>query len=348
MVRMEKLLRGRKRKQPSLPTHARTLRSANTNTDIVNESKENSKARDAIKQKPVGDNVEKDIKKQKLQEKTSSAISTGDQILSTSRSEEEIVAKDTVPSSENQDVEIKIILVIEEKCLGDKNKKDAAREITLSNFVNSRKPVIFSVLSLMPHRKHLITFARSIFGIYEDKITSGKHIDDNESKILLDFLTQKCRNRTNLTIDGSNTYLEKVFEFKPINGPSISVYLDSVLRLMELKNDGWLDGCLTDLWEFYHECGATIQVPTLWKYTPPRINDSFLTDIIENSDWDDTHKLYFHHIRVYLQLLTFSDLVVIDKGSQILLSIQKCERTRESTLDWPDSLPIPQKWKKSW
>ena len=246
MVRMEKLRGGRKRKQPPLPTQARTLRSTARISDLGNESKEHSKAKDAIKQISVDDDVEKDIKKQKLQEKTSSARSTGDKVPSTSTSKEEIDAKDTVSRSEKQGNEIQIIPAIEKQRLGDMKKNDTSREITLGDFVNSRQPVIFSVLSLMPHRKHLITFARSVFGIYEDKITNGKHIDDNESKVLLDFLTQKCHIGTNLTIDGSKTYLEKVFEFKPINGPSISVYLDSVFRLMGIKNDGWLDDCLLD------------------------------------------------------------------------------------------------------
>ena len=127
-------------------------------------------------------------------------------------------------------------------------------------------------------------------------------------------------------------------------GNSTSFFSRDPTQWKKYTTDTWL----TDLWDFCFSCGATLNIPNQWLYTPPRENDIFMADIIESSNWDDTHKLYFHQIRIYLRILTLSDIVIIDKSSQILSSIQKCEHGRESDLDWPDSHPIPPSWKKHW
>ena len=108
------------------------------------------------------------------------------------------------------------------------------------------------------------------------------------------------------------------------------------------------DNWIIDLWQFTHECGVTLHLPDVWTYTPPRDNDVFLADLIEQSNWDETHKLMFHQIRLYLQLLTLSDLVVVDKGTQILHNIFQCTRSRDSSLEWPDAPAFPSSWKHSW
>ena len=235
MVRMEKLQRGRKRK-PSLPTQPRTLRSSANNQDEQN---------DSIKQMPVSDIIESAIKKQKMEDQKTGTTFKEETSIPTTTRQEQMAPQVSLGTLKTQE-DIEIVEDTEKTTLVRGKTKDVSREISLSDFVKSRQSVIFSTLSLMPHKKKLITLARSVFGIYEDKIVNGKSIDDKDSKMMLDYLFKKCQNETSSTIDESKTYNQKVFEFKPLNGPILAVYLESVLRLMKRKNDGWLDDCLLD------------------------------------------------------------------------------------------------------
>ena len=191
--------------------------------------------------------------------------------------------------------------------------------------------------------------------------THGLHRNCNRNILFLP--------ETNLGLGYRHWYLEKGFEklkllflhMRRQDTTSSLIKICTSYIQLEIGNDElffnrdpkhWMKyvtpNWITDLWKFCFECGTCLHMPQAWTYKPPREHDVFLADIIENSNWDDHHKQQFHQIRLYLRLLTLSDLVIIDKNEQILASILNCIRIRDSSLDWPASHDIPNAWKKHW
>ena len=105
---------------------------------------------------------------------------------------------------------------------------------------------------------------------------------------------------------------------------------------------------LTDLWKFMGDCNVNIEVQQGWKYKPPRTNDRFLIELIEDSSLDDDKKKILNQVRIYLKILTLSDMVIINKKSTILPQIISAETSRPSYFNWPKTLKMEPKWKKIW
>ena len=150
-------------------------------------------------------------------------------------------------ASSPSNADIEVVPKQQQEVTSKQKANDYTRKLIVDDFINPRQSVVFSTLSLMPHVTALISFTRSIFGIYENRITKGQVIADNDCDILLNFVINKCLKQITLTIDGRKTYNQKFLNFTASNGSNITIYLDSVLKLMKKKNAGWIDDSLLDL-----------------------------------------------------------------------------------------------------
>ena len=110
-----------------------------------------------------------------------------------------------------------------------------------------RIDIVFSVLSFTPHKEALEDFLRLLFGIHKDAINPGLSIDDSDIQVILDYIRFCCMSdptSTNITQEEkSNIFLDY---FSDVSG-NIKIDLVSILRLMKINEEGWLDDALIDL-----------------------------------------------------------------------------------------------------
>ena len=105
---------------------------------------------------------------------------------------------------------------------------------------------------------------------------------------------------------------------------------------------------LTDLWHFMGECKVTLEINNSWTYTPPRKHDRFLIELIEDSTLDDKTKKILNQVRIFLKILTLSDMVIINKKSSILPQVLAAQASRVSSYNWPQSPALEMNWKTIW
>ena len=125
--------------------------------------------------------------------------------------------------------------------------------------------------------------------------------------------------------------------------------LKSCLELSYMKYKKYITHTwLTDLWKYMHECKSSIIVENLENYKMPRTNDFMLMDLVESSTIQDHNKAIFNQVRLWMQVATASDIVVMDRGSDILPAVWHCARTRTSSWNWPEQESPPPAWKRIW
>lgn len=89
-------------------------------------------------------------------------------------------------------------------------------------------------------------------------------------------------------------------------------------------------------------------LPHLPLYTPPRINDFFLMDKVLASDISRDHVNIFNHVRMYLNIITASDIVSLGSGACIMSTARNGTLKRRSKLGWPNSSEPPKRWMEIW
>ena len=67
-------------------------------------------------------------------------------------------------------------------------------------------------------------------------------------------------------------------------------------------------------------------------------------DVILRSSLSQEHQEIFNRVRLNLRLLTASDLVIADRGTQFIPDILKGHNPRKSTLNWPQVMKLPPSW----
>ena len=88
---------------------------------------------------------------------------------------------------------------------------------------------------------------------------------------------------------------------------------------------------ITDIWNYLQTCNASIIESSPWTIDLPRENAFFLNQIVHKSNINQENKLIFNEIRIYLQLITASDIVSIGLKSRILPNILDCINFRQNS-----------------
>ena len=105
---------------------------------------------------------------------------------------------------------------------------------------------------------------------------------------------------------------------------------------------------ITHLWQYATECKVALGMDSFWTYKVPRENDVYLLHLIENSSLDTNTKKILNQVRIYLKILTLSDMVIVNKKSTILPDVLSAIKSRDSTYHWPLSEEPPKSWKTIW
>ena len=67
-------------------------------------------------------------------------------------------------------------------------------------------------------------------------------------------------------------------------------------------------------------------------------------DVVLRSNLTQEQKEIFNRVRLNLKLLTASDIVRVDKSTEIVLSVLHGVNNRCSTINWPNVMTLPDKW----
>ena len=100
----------------------------------------------------------------------------------------------------------------------------------------------------------------------------------------------------------------------------------------------------TNIWQYSSESHVRLRESDPWIYKPPRQNDFHLMDVVLRSNLTQEQKEIFNRVRLNLKLLTASDIVRVDKSTEIVLSVLNGVNNRCSTLNWPNVMTLPDKW----
>ena len=101
---------------------------------------------------------------------------------------------------------------------------------------------------------------------------------------------------------------------------------------------------ITGIWSYIQECKTSISFSDTESYKLPRENDEFMMKVIEKAAMTREEKIIFNHVRLHLQLVSFSDIVLIDKRSTIRREIFEGRNSRLSSWNWPKSFKVPRTW----
>ena len=102
------------------------------------------------------------------------------------------------------------------------------------------------------------------------------------------------------------------------SGLSKSFFCHNFYKAHFLVTPTWI----TNLWQYCSECHVQLQETESWTYSAPRRNDFFLMDVVLRSSISQEHKEIFNRVRLNLRLLTASDIVLADKSTKFIPSIQ--------------------------
>ena len=104
---------------------------------------------------------------------------------------------------------------------------------------------------------------------------------------------------------------------------------------------------ITNLWEYMSRCSATI-TPIATQYECPRYNDTFIMDVIYNAEIPHHHKIICNQVRIWLNILTLADIVIVNSPSEIIPTILAGKQGRASTWKWPRVQKCPTSYTDIW
>ena len=100
-------------------------------------------------------------------------------------------------------------------------------------------------------------------------------------------------------------------------------------KVSHLTTPTWL----TNLWQYCNECIISIHEHIPWQYNAPRDFDFFLMDEIINRNVSNEKKEISNQVRMHLQILTASDIVIVSHGNRILPDILRGVNKQVITLN---------------
>ena len=105
---------------------------------------------------------------------------------------------------------------------------------------------------------------------------------------------------------------------------------------------------VTSIWEYVEACKVKIKAVDEIFYELPRQGDKFIMDIVTETELPQRRIEIFNKVRLYLQVISLSDLVLVGSKCTIIPAIRKGDRSRTSRWLWPNIEDIPNEWKKIW
>ena len=94
-----------------------------------------------------------------------------------------------------------------------------------------------------------------------------------------------------------------------------------------------IDTWIKHIFRNFNSCNATIVEMNPWTYQPPRQHDFFIQEVFVNSDFNDDIIQQLNEVRLYMNLLTASDIVLLSSGHTILPNILQGANHRQSKLE---------------
>ena len=99
----------------------------------------------------------------------------------------------------------------------------------------------------------------------------------------------------------------------------------------------------THIWQYLHSCGTALIDMDFWTYALPKEYDFFLMDVVFDSNLSIFHKQVFNQIRMYMKVLTASDLI-IDGTNKLKENIIGCKSPLTSSFGFPYIKPFLSHW----
>ena len=83
-------------------------------------------------------------------------------------------------------------------------------------------------------------------------------------------------------------------------------------------------------------------------YTIPRDNDRYIMELAYESRLDQDKLMIINQTRLYMHILTISDIVELGSPSRILSGITEPKSLRKSKWRWPNVKKIERSWISTW
>ena len=103
----------------------------------------------------------------------------------------------------------------------------------------------------------------------------------------------------------------------------------------------------TDIWRYLHSCRSKLVDADFWYYQPPRENDFYIMDVVFDANLSIFHKQVFNQIRLYMKILTASD-IIDHSTNKMKKNIIGCKSPLSSTFGFPYVKDFPKQWISIW
>ena len=104
----------------------------------------------------------------------------------------------------------------------------------------------------------------------------------------------------------------------------------------------------THLWEYLWTCKSELSDIYPWIYNSPREHDFYIMEKIYSSTLSLDYKKTFNEIRLFMQVLTASDIVEVGSNNSILQNVYDGIKSRQSNWKWPCKIPFHKSWFNVW
>ena len=105
---------------------------------------------------------------------------------------------------------------------------------------------------------------------------------------------------------------------------------------------------ITSIWEYLESSKVKVRAVDETFYALPRKGDKYLMDIITDTALSEEKITIFNKVRLYLQVLSLSDIILVGTKSTIIPNIRKGFKARTSKWVWPSIREIPKDWRQIW
>ena len=127
-------------------------------------------------------------------------------------------------------------------------------------------------------------------------------------------------------------------------GTSAPFYTHVYSSIRALLTKTWI----TNLIDYFTECQVELHLTDSFKKKLARANDFYLMDIVRKAPISEENKQIFNQIRLFLKVELASDIVEVNKGSDLCRNISHGRKSRISHKAWPNIHDYPTKWLEIW
>ena len=105
---------------------------------------------------------------------------------------------------------------------------------------------------------------------------------------------------------------------------------------------------ITPIWDYLEHCKSTIEMIQSRQYIAPREGDRYLMEVLIANKLPEEKLVKLNQVRLYLKILTLSDMVEVGYATKILKRVYGGKKARDSLWEWPHIRQIPLKWIEMW